>query len=120
VNNTLPLNISARYDAFEVLRIPFFLQFTVCDTLTDEFDVFDNIVIREFNDIENRRPTDNAESCVQACKSNTNCLSFDIYTLHGNMFCNLAKVTHDMMLDAYRENVINYTPWSKLYTRKCI
>jgi hypothetical protein len=86
--------------------------------MTNEFAVFDNVGIRNYNDIYESIARDSEGDCSTECTNMQNCLSYEVVYEDRNFHCNMATVSWDMMMDAYPSNVMHY-PGVKLYSRKC-
>lgn len=71
----------------------------VCANMTAEFEKYIHKKINEHNDLGRAR-VENPEECLQKCKANETCLSFETkYNQDTTYTCNMCSLSYEMVLD---------------------
>jgi hypothetical protein len=89
---------------------------SVCTSFTDTFTTYANTAVKGYNDIVAEYPITDASQCEDLCRSEPNCLSFEVVNKNG-LKCYRGSIAYVNILDADPGSIVNV---HSIYNRDCI
>ena len=101
--------MSVKFD-FENEAFPF----SVCEAMSEDFKEYPREKILDFN----LEIYDTVQDCEDACRKNSQCLSYETWPDNNGLGCSTAPVTYDMIKTTIPTNIGQNA--GDLYSRTCI
>ncbi|XP_060592042.1 sushi, von Willebrand factor type A, EGF and pentraxin domain-containing protein 1-like [Ruditapes philippinarum] len=93
--------------------------FQECTSFTSTFTAFANTGVYGYNALGSSS-IDTPSQCEDLCRSDPNCLSFEVWEDDGSLRCNRGTVAYLNILDGDPGSVLTGESWITIYNRDCI